>query len=106
MNQISNQRVDASAGICPAFRNRAQGNTLTDASLLADYSSNALELATHSFVDCNNFVEGIGHFAGQTGPVRWQTVRKVSTLECDQCVEQLFQLDLVVAIKTRTICRM
>ena len=72
MNQISDECVDVPDGICPAFRNRTQGNALTDTSLLADYASNALELTAHSFVDGNDFIESVGDLASKPGPVRRQ----------------------------------
>src|SRR4029077_15385224 len=46
-----------------------------------------------------------GHFADKSGPVLRQTNREVAPLECGQCVEQLLQLDLILAIKTSTVCR-
>ena len=55
--------------------------------------ADAFQLMSHLFVPLDDFVEDVGDFPADAGPVQWEAYRKVTFLQGDERGEQKFGVE-------------
>ena len=72
MHEIADQRVDGVDRFRPRSADVAQRGPLGNLPFLADHAAEAVQFVGHPFVQLDDFVKGVGDFAGQAGPLHRQ----------------------------------